>query len=63
MTEQEARVKATEYADAVAFKAMINEYYQGYTVTPTCNFNDDEPAKEKWDVTVTDTDGNDSLAT
>lgn len=53
MTDKEARTKATEYADAVAYKRLVNKYYRGYTVTPTCDFNDYLPAKEKWDVTVT----------
>lgn len=54
MTLKQARIKATEYADAKAFKSMMTDYYgEYYTVTPTCDFNDDRPARAKWDTTVT----------
>ena len=61
MTNEEAKTKATEYADAVAYKRMIDRYYRGYTVTPTTNFNDYNPVNVGWDVTLTDADGEKTL--
>lgn len=62
MTYEQAKTKATEYADAVAYKRMIDRYYRGYTVTPTTNFNDCIPVKTGWDVTVTDADGEKTIS-